>query len=240
MGTGERGIQARYGLPVLIRATMLSALALALLPGAAIASSADIAATHAYIRANYALARAGLARIGTAEAKIQALNSKLARECPRAGAGSPENEVAQPMSYEVAVVLWAVAYGTAAGPIRTFVSAVRPLRWSNQRITRIAHQYATSLHELSTLPVPDLCADVRAWTANGFHTVPANVAQLDRRLEAIEGESVPQKLLAPFERGSDAGVAARTRSLEVKLAETEFMVGQTDWIEVTETLGLQL
>src|SRR5437667_429320 len=200
MGTGERGIQARYGLPVLIRATTLSALALALAPGAAIASSGDVGATHAYIQANYPLARAG----------------------------SPENEVAQPMSYEVAVALWAVAYGTAAGPIRTFVSAVRPLRWSNQRITRIAHQYATSLHELSTLPVPDLCADVRAWTANGFHTVPANVAQLDRRLEAIEGESVPQKLLAPFERGSDAGVAARTRGLEVKLAETEFMVGQTD------------
>ena len=51
---------------------------------------------------------------------------------------------------------------------------------------------------------------------------------------------MPPKLLAPFVRGSDARLLARTRSLELKLAETEFMVGQTDWIEVTETLGLQL
>ncbi len=219
---------------------MIAAVVLGLAPAAAIASSGDVAATHAYIQANYALARAGVARIGAAEANIQALNGKLARECPRVGAGSPENEAAQPMSYEVAVALWAVAYGTAAGPIRTFVSAVRPLRWSNRRITRIAHEYATSLHDLSTLPVPDLCTDVRSWTASGFNVIPADVAQLDRRLEAIEGESVPPKLLAPFERGSDASVAARTRSLELKLAETEFMVGQTDWIEVTQTLGLQL
>jgi hypothetical protein len=225
---------------MLERATVIAAVALALAPAAAIASSGDVAATHAYIQANYALVRAGVARIGAAEANIQTLNRKLARECPRAGAGSPENEAAQPMSYEVAVALWAVAYGTAAGPIRTFVNAVRPLRWSNQRITRIAHEYATSLHALSTLPVPDLCTDVRAWTASGFQTIPAHTAQLDRQLEAIEGESIPPKLLAPFERGSDASVAARARRLEVKLAETEFMVGQTDWIEVTETLGLQL
>jgi len=219
---------------------MIAAAALGLAPAAASASSGDVAATHAYIRANYALARAGVAKIGAAEAAAQALNRKLARECPRVGAGSPENELAQPMSYEVAVALWAVAYRTAAGPIRTFFNAVRPLHWSNRRMTRIAHEYATSLRVLSTLSVPDLCADVRAWTASGFRTIPPNVAQLDQRLEALEGESVPPKLLAPFVRGSDARLLARTRSLELKLAETEFMVGQTDWIEVTETLGLQL
>jgi hypothetical protein len=222
------------------RAITAALAALALAPSTALASSQDSAATHAYIRANNALARAGVALIRVGEANIQALNSKLARECPRAGAGSPENELAQPMSYEVAVALWAVSYGTAAGPIRKFVAAVKPLHWSNARLTRIAHNYATSLHELSTLPVPDLCADVRAWTGSGFHVIPPGVAQLDRRLEAIEGESIPPKMLAPYEQGGDASIVARTRALEVKLAENEFMVGQTDWIEVTRTLGLQL
>ena len=60
-----------------------------------------------------------------------------------------------------------------------------------------------------------------------------------RRLEAIEGETIPPKLLAPFERGADASVVARTRSLEVKLAEEEFVVGQTDWDQVQEMLALR-
>jgi hypothetical protein len=207
-------------------------------PAGALASSGDVAATHAYIQANYSLSHASVALIKQGEARIQAYNSRLARECPKAGAGSPVTEVSQPMSYEVAVALWSFAYGTAAAPIRTFVSAVKPLHWSNPRLTRIARTYATSLHELSTLPLPDLCSDVRAWTASGFQTVPPNVAALDKRLEAIEGESIPMKLLTPYERGSDASLAARTRRLEVKLAENEFMVGQTDLIEVTQTLGL--
>jgi hypothetical protein len=207
-------------------------------PARALASAGDVAATHAYIQANNALNRASVSLIPQGEARIQAYNSRLTRECPKAGAGSPVTEVSQPMSYEVAVALWAIAYSTAAAPIRTFVAAVKPLHWSNPRLTRIARNYATSLHELSTLPLPDLCVDVRAWTASGFQSVPANVAALDKRLEAIEGESIPARLLAPYERGSDAGLATRTRRLEVKLAENEFMVGQTDLIEVTQTLGL--
>src|ERR1700682_1731812 len=99
------------------RAMMAALLALALAPATARASSQDVPATHAYIQANYALARAGVARIRTGAANIQTLNRKLAGECLHAGAGSPENELAQPMSYEVAVALWAVSYGTAAAPI---------------------------------------------------------------------------------------------------------------------------
>lgn len=238
--TGVHRDRARYGSLMLRRAATIVLLWFALAPAAAAASSGDVAATHAYVRANYALNRAGVGLIKQGEARIQTFNRKLAQECLHAGAGSPVNELAQPMSYEVAAALWAIAYSTAAGPIRTFVAAVRSLHWSSARITHIARGYATSLHELSTLPVPDLCADVRAWTASHFTAIPANVAQLDKRVEAIEGESIPPKLLAPFERGSDASVVARTRGLEHRLAENEFVVGQDDWIEVTETLGLQL
>jgi len=224
---------------MLKRATVITVFALALAPAEAIASSQDISATHAYIQANYALNRAGVSLIHPAEAKIQAYNRRIAAECPRAGAGAPQTDAAYPMSYEVAVALWSLSYGMAAAPIRKFVSAVKRLHWSNARVTRIARGYATSLHELSTLPLPDLCGDVRAWAASRFQAIPASTTQLDRRLEAIEGETIPRKLLAPYERGGDASVVARTRSLEVKLAEEEFVVGQTDWDQVQETLALR-
>jgi hypothetical protein len=223
---------------MLRRALTVALLALLVASSGALASQQDVAATHAYIQANYELAKTGVGLINRAQSQIEAYNSMLARECPLAGKGTPEDEASQPMSYEVAVALWRISYGVGAAPIRKFVAAVKPLHWSNPRITAIAHKYATSLHLMSTLPGPDLCADVRAWTASGFRTIPPQVSQIDSRWEAIEGESVPRKLLAPYERGSDASVAARARSFELRLAETEFMVGQNDWIQVLETLGL--
>jgi len=68
-----------------------------------------MSATHAYIRANYALARVAVARIPISEARIQDFNRKLAAQCPQAGRGTPINEASQPMSYEVAVALWSLA-----------------------------------------------------------------------------------------------------------------------------------
>lgn len=220
------------------RAAPIAVLALLLAPSGASASQQDIAATHAYINANFTLSRAGVARIGTMKARVEDLNRKLNAECPLVGKGTPETGFSQPMSYEVAVALWSVAYGTNAGPIRTFANAVRPLRWSNRRITRLAQSYATSLTAMATLPLPDLCTDVRAWTASGFQVIPANVARLDSRAEAIELNPVPTKLLAPYERGADTGVATTTRRLEVKLAENEFVFGQDSWLKVLTTLGL--
>ena len=220
------------------RAVPVAAIALLLAPSAALANQQDVAATHAYINANFAMSRAGVARIRTAQAGVEALDRKLGAECPLAGKGTPEIEASQPMSYEVAVALWSVAYGASAGPIRTFAKAVRSLRWSNPRITRLAQSYAASLSAMATLPLPDLCADVRAWTASGFRVVPPNVAALDRRVEAIEPNPVPAKLLGPYERGADASVVTKTRRLEVKLAENEFVLGQDDWIKVLKTLGL--
>jgi len=217
---------------------ILAALALALLPARAIAAPQDLAATHAYIQANYQLARAMVARIGPAQAKIERLNGNLSRACPHIGIGSPETEASQPVAHEVAAALWSVAYGTAAGPIRTFVQTARPLLWSNGRITGIAQRYARSLHEMASLPLPDLCKHVRSWKASGFQVIPSAAVNLANRVDAIELTPVPPRLLAPYVRGADASLLTHTQRLETKLEENEFIVGQTDWIQVLETLGL--
>jgi hypothetical protein len=207
-------------------------------PAQAIAAPGDLAATHAYIQANYALARTGVALIGAAEAKIQRFNGQLARECPRVGAGGPEDEASQPISHEVAVALWSIAYSTGAGPVRTFVERTRRLRWSNHAITRLAQRFATDWHELTTLPLPHLCEDVRSWKASGFQVISATVLSLVSRVEAIEPKPIPPRLLVPYERGADASILARTTRLETRLEEEEILVGQGDWIQVLETLGL--
>jgi hypothetical protein len=217
---------------------LLVTLALGIFPAQSLASARDVSATHAYITANYALAKAGVAGIAPAQAKIEQLNRQLGGECPLVGAGSPQNEASQPISHEVTVALWSIAFGTQARAIHAFLNAVGHLRWNNTAITRAAETYAKDLNELAGLSMPHLCSDVLSWKQSGFQTIPPAVLSLVARVEAIEPKPVSPRLLAPYERGGDAGIVARTKPLEKKVAENEFVVGQTDWIQVLQTLGL--
>jgi hypothetical protein len=218
--------------------TPLLVVALATAPSPALASSPDAASTHTAIVAGYALARAGVATITIAQSRIESYNRKLAGECPGVGSGTPETEASQPMSYEVAVALWSIAYGSAAHPIMTFARAVGPLRWTNARINRAARTLIANLTGLATIPLPDLCADVRTWTASGFTTIPRHVAELDRRVEPLELPELPWNLMAPYMRSGDRTLVAYIKRAERKIAEAEFTLGQNDWYQVLQTLGL--
>jgi hypothetical protein len=223
---------------MLVRSTIIALLVLGLLPAEATATPRDRASTHAYIQANFALERAANASIAPTEASVALLNQKLGQECPKVGAGSPQNAESQKASYEVAGALWSVSYGAVAGPIGTFVRAVKPLHWSNPKITRIAQGYARSLSELAALPMPNICADVRTWSASGFHTIPTATVSFDQHVESIEGHTIPARLLAPYERSSDRSVVARTSRLETKLERAETVAGFNDWDTLLETLAL--
>jgi hypothetical protein len=216
-----------------------AALALAALPAHASASQSDAAATHAVIQAGYVLAKAGVSSIPAVQAKIEGLNARLAQTCPRAGAGSGEDEATQPMAHEITSDLWAIAYGYNARPIATFVAKVKHLRWSNPRITRAVEHEAHSLHEMATLRQPDLCADVRAWSASGFTVIPPGVVALDEHAEGIQFEELPLRgLLAPYERGSDKRLVAHIEAYLTKIEEQEFSLGQSDWLQILGTLAM--
>lgn len=220
--------------------TLTAAVALGLLtPAAAGAAPRDIAATHAYIQANYALARAVDAQAASTQADILSRTEQFGRECANAGAGSPQDEEAQKLSYETAGVIWSVSFGANARPIRTFVRAVKPLRWSSPKLTRIARSYAQGLLGLATLRTPDLCADVRRWSASGFHTVPASTLRFDGRVEALEPRTIAPRLLAPYESAADRGALAHTTHLESELEANEFEVGFDDWTSLLNVLGLK-
>jgi hypothetical protein len=227
------------------RSTIIALLVLGLIPAAASAAPRggastplDRASTHAYIQANFVLERAADASIAPTEATVAQLNQKLGQECPKVGAGSPENAESQKASYEVAGALWSISYGAVAGPISTFAHTVKTLHWSNPKITRIAQHYAQSLSELAALPMPNICTDVRTWSASGFHTLPAPMVSFVQHTESIEGHTIPARLLAPYERPSDRSVVASTSRLETKLERAETVAGFNDWDTLLETLGL--
>lgn len=216
-----------------------AALALGLAPASAIAASQDVASTDAYLATASTDLRAAITSMPTTiDANVDALNRRYASECPGVAAGSIQDEAADPMTYEVAGALWSTAYHTDAKIVQAFDAAVRPLRWSKPTITRDVDSYAASLHQLSVLPLPDLCADLRTWAASGYSVIPPSTTQFDRHVEAIEGHPLPLALLAPYEGSAQRALAARVASLESRFEELEGELSQK-WFDMTlETLAL--
>jgi hypothetical protein len=182
--------------PLLCAVTACSAVVAAVCaaaPPAALAKAGDAAATRAYVRANYALVRVARANLRAGEAGLKGLVRQITGECPLAAA------------------------------MVAFAHAVGGLHWSNRRLTRIVRTYATQLEGLARLALPNVCADVKAWAASGYRTLPASTVQFDRVYNAddIEAEEVPLRLLTPFESARDASLVRRTKRLEAPLAEAE-------------------
>jgi hypothetical protein len=219
-------------------AILLTVLGLGLLPSSALASSQDVASTHTYLTAGYTVLHTAVDTWSTVEANIHKLQLKYDAECPDVGAGSPQNEAEQKLSYEVAGALWSTGYHTDAAAVQKFVAAIKPLKWSNASITRSAHNLARGLHEMAVLQVPDLCGDVRAWNATGFTTIPASTLSFDQHVEAIEVKEIAWHLLSPYVQPAEKGLLARDEALATQFEHLETERGFNDWDSLLETLAL--
>jgi hypothetical protein len=231
-------MSGRLAIALVVGAFGLVSAGAGLVPASAAASQRDVASTHAYLEANYAVLHSVVSGWPADEAKIKALDQKLHSECPSAGAGSPQSEEAQKLSTEVVGALWATVYEANAKAIQRFVKTVGSLRWSNAAIAHGVRHYTQGLHEMIALQVPNLCGDVRSWGAAGFKAAPARTVQFDRHVEAIEVKEPSQRLLAPYEQASDKSLAARVVHLANRYGELEFSRGQSDWNMLLEVLAL--
>lgn len=250
VGTLARKLEHWLATPTLLAIPALLALAMLLAipallaqPVGALAAQRsapqrDISATHAYVIANHALAKASEARVQRVKRQIMSFKQRLEAECPHAGAGSPQNSKGYKLSYELAGAISAISYGADATPIRKFDRAVSGLRWSNPKTTRIVRVYATDLRELAALKLPRVCSDVQAWTASSYATVPADTLQFDQHVEAIQLHSVPMRLLSPYLQPDDRAIAQRTEKLEEELLKIEENVGYNDWFALLKAMSL--
>jgi hypothetical protein len=219
-------------------AIIVSTLAVGLAPARAAAAPEDVASTHAYLVAGYTILHTAVTTWSTVEVSIHKLDRKFAAECPDVAAGSPQNEVEQKLSYEVAGALWATGYHTDAALVQKFDKIVTPLKWSNPAITRRAHDLTTGLREMVALSIPNLCADVRAWGATGFQTVPTSTLSFDQHVEAINIKEIPWHLLTPYVQPAEKSLIASDERLSTQFDNLETERGFGDWNTLLETLAL--
>jgi len=205
---------------------------------ASAASQRDVSSTHAVLVAANSTLQSVVHTWPAMEASLHKLDRKFASECPDVGAGSPQSEAEQNLSYEVAGALWATAYHADSRFAQAFIKAVSPLRWSNPAIGRTAHKFIKGLREMTSLQVPNLCADVRSWTASGYQTIPASTLRFDRHVEAIEVAVPSPRIVSTYVQPADRGLFAKVEHLLTRFEELEFSTGQRYWNTLLETVGL--
>jgi hypothetical protein len=215
-------------------------LVLAALPAAAAAKPSDYAPTRTYVQADYALSRSARSHLPTAESTIRGFIGRVERECPKVAVGSPQNLEAEQLYEEALAAVTGIVYHSDAAAIARFAQTVAALHWSNPTLTRVAHSYAARLKALSTMAMPPVCADVKAWAASGYRTLTASTTVAVQRLRTIEdgAAEVPPGLLAPYERPRESRILEDTRLLEVQLQEAEATRGTGYLSKIVATLGL--
>jgi hypothetical protein len=183
----------------------------------------DVAATRAYIQANYRLTRVARANLAASEGAIHAFARRTVGECPLAGEGSYANNAANQFSEEVVGAIVTTTFRPDVGAIDAFTHVVERLRWSSARLTRSVHGYVVKLENLAALAPADICEDVKAFAADSFRVAPEATISYDKRYLAadVEAEEVPLQLLAPYEGAKQAALLRRTKQLEGPLAQAE-------------------
>jgi hypothetical protein len=213
-------------------------MAVALVPAPALAASADVSATEAYVRANYALVSSAHAKLGVAEAILQALLRRVRGECPKIAAGSPQNTDSEALTFELVGEMRLAATRPNAGAVARFAAATAKLQWSNAGLNHAVRSYSAQLRKQSRLAVPDVCAEVRAWVVSGFQTLPEGTTRFNRALpEYVAMGMLPTRLIAPYATSSQRGLLQRTRQLEEDISEMEAFAVET-WGQIMDELAL--
>jgi hypothetical protein len=200
----------------------------------------DIAATKAYIQADYALVHTARTNMLAGEAALEELRSKIGAECPLAATASPENEAAEKLSNEVVGTMGVVFVRDDVQAVNDFAEAVEHLRWSNQKLTRKVSVYAAKLKALAALEMPNVCGDVSSWAGSGYRALPASTTQFDQRFSSEDvgiGE-VPAHLLARYEDRGERTLLGRTRQFENELVDAEARAVEP-WSKILDELDLQ-
>lgn len=205
----------------------------------ATASSGDAAATRSYLKANYTLLKVAQRNIKASEAAYKAVQHRAAGECPRAGLSSPQDTQSTQMSNEVIGAMVVSAAKPDLAAIRTYLSAVGRLHWSNASINHSIGRYRAMLGTIFKLSVPDICADVKSWARSEFKTLPSStIGFVKLFLPNWVALGLVPASLRPLEDSEGRSIASRSHAIEVQITDVEARAVET-WGDIMNELLLE-
>jgi hypothetical protein len=208
----------------------------------AAASSSDAQATHAYLMAQYKLARALLHEAAAARGAESAAATQIARECRGVLSGIPQpspkllpaptprargenarlNHQQQTIDAELATAIANPGDSLYHPAEEAFAAEARKLSWSDPTIVSLVQATTTARLEDDSSPAPAFCADARAWAQSGYRALSVasrgfEASRAARKSSLLEDERSLGALLEPYENASDRALIRNTGAVENKL-----------------------
>ncbi len=220
-------------------AWIAASVAVGMCAGPAAAGATDASATKAYVAANYTLVKSARSYLRRAEEAPLKVLTQVTRECPLAAAKSPQDPESTQLSDEVIGAMVIAAYHLDIPALHRFISAVTPLHWSRPRLTHAVRGYAAKLKVLAGLAPPHLCADVRAWVAGGYKSLPPSTVRFDALfMPAWVALGELPAALKQYERPEEKSMLTRSHDLEFELIDGEARAVES-WGKIMNELELE-
>lgn len=210
----------------------------AVVPETAWSNARDVAATRAYLTADYALVRTVSSNLARSESALQGLLAHVRSVCPQAAAGSPQTPESTQLSNELIGAMVLTGGHVDRRAVRSYVTKVAGLRWSDQGVNRAIQAHARDLRTLLSLQTPDICADVQSWATSGFKALPARTVSFARVF--IEGwvrAGTQPSGLAASEDAPGRALAHRAEQTEWHITDFESDAVET-WGKIMDALLL--
>ncbi|MGA8355657.1 MAG: hypothetical protein WB698_15970 [Solirubrobacteraceae bacterium] len=189
----------------------------------------NAAATRAYLRIVADQQRVAISDVGMGAAAVQALEHRIAGECPGALAYASRDvayeEIGEEFEDALSIAFDDPVFPRSLGQAR----AIGALRWSNHRLTRLVRDRAAEERAYATHIPPNLCAQITAWRESAYAALPTSSSRFLAVMRASEPESfigprqesrekVIARLLEPYERPGERRLAKLVLSLESRVA----------------------
>lgn len=214
----------------------------------------NVAATRTYLVAWHRLGLAGQHDQQAGEAAVQSLVARIKNECSGVLANAPESRAREDIRDEIVEDVPLTLERPARDATLTFARAVQRLRWGNRKLTYYVSHSAREEAAKEKIALPNLCADAKAFAADGFRSTPTTTkkflascgaANSITTIEFGRGETGDLeervwRLLKPYERPDEkALIPHKPSKLELERAVSELGkdIG-TPVVEIAHALGL--
>jgi hypothetical protein len=193
------------------------------LPCLALAAPGNSAATLNFLRADHVFAQAVRTKIPAAQTSANSFVTEVAAECPHILGDAPHTAGFGQLASEASLAILDVFDRPLVQAGVVFAERVERLRWSSRPLTRLVHVHAAEERAEARVAPPHLCADLNAWKASDYRTVPQGTETFVRTyLAAREGPEASDEAilgkLTPYERPSMRVLARAVKHLEAQSA----------------------
>lgn len=225
------------------------------LPGASARPPDNVAATQAYVRARYELYRAIVLSLPESQTAVDGFVNRVVGECPNVLVGAPQGQLSLELGFEEVFLLGRVFVGPDERAGFVYADAVKHLRWTTPELTRLVDGGGAWGRTEAKLGPSDLCADLKAWAASGYHMLSAGTKRLLRRIRT-EGSSEPSvsggtgkqneksdeaiwRLLGPYETPSVKTLVRSVKQLEARVRNRNVDSVFSASLELSKRLGMK-